>query len=347
MKHNRIFALALVLILALGMVLTGCGKKEEPAKPSEPVATEDAVKEAVEMTIEDIDHDVVFGMPVKSFAGLFYVELMKGAQRAIDEMNEKTGRNDEIIFMDDNKELNRELANVEDLLNMDIDAMLLVCMDPSGSVPAFEKCLAKEGLYTVIIDAPCDGSENADAVIVSNNYEAGRLEMEMLAKALDGKGSIIAISDSTNPNAAIREQGMQDELKNWPDIKLLEVKDILSGVDAAMEAMTSLLNAYPDQIDGVWNFSDTPAQGAVSAVEAAGKLDDIIITGIDGSVVAKELIQQGKQYGSAAQFPVELGYQGVMTAYNLLIGKQPEEQTTYVDVAWICKDNVADYIEEE
>ena len=85
----------------------------------------------------------------------------------------------------------------------------------------------------------------------------------------------------------------------------------------------------------------------MSAVEAAGKLDDIIITGIDGSVVAKELIQQGKQYGSAAQFPVELGYQGVMTAYNLLIGKQPEEQTTYVDVAWICKDNVADYIEEE
>ena len=140
MKHNRIFALALVLILALGMVLTGCGKKEEPAKPSEPVATEDAVKEAVEMTIEDIDHDVVFGMPVKSFAGLFYVELMKGAQRAVDEMNEKTGRNDEIIFMDDNKELNRELSNVEDLLNMDIDAMLLVCMDPSGSVPAFEKC---------------------------------------------------------------------------------------------------------------------------------------------------------------------------------------------------------------
>ena len=78
-----------------------------------------------------------------------------------------------------------------------------------------------------------------------------------------------------------------------------------------MEAMTSLLNAYPDQIDGVWNFSDTPAQGAVSAVEAAGELDDVVITGIDGSVVAKELIQQGKQYGSAAQFPVELGYQGV------------------------------------
>ena len=347
MKHNRIFALALVLILALGMVLTGCGKKEEPANPSEPVATEEAVKEAVEMTIEDIDHDVVFGMPVKSFAGLFYVELMKGTQRAIDEMNEKTGRNDEIIFMDDNKELNRELSNVEDLLNMDIDAMLLVCMDPSGSVPAFEKCIAKKDMITVIVDASCEGSEKCDAVIVSNNYEAGRLEMEMLAKGLGGKGNIIALSDSTNSNGAVRLQGMQDELKNWPDINVIEIKDIRSGVDAAMETVTSMLNAYPGQIDGIWNFSDTPAQGSVSAVEAAGLLDDILISGVDGSVVAKELIQQGKQYGSAAQFPVELGYQGVMTAYNLLIGKQPEEQTTYVDVAWICKDNVADYIEEE
>ena len=112
------------------------------------------------------------------------------------------------------------------------------------------------------------------------------------------------------------------------------------------ETATSMLNAYSGQIDGIWNFSDTPAQGAVSAVEAAGLLDDILISGADGSVVAKELIQQGKQYGSAAQFPVELGYQGVMTAYDLLVGVKPEEQTVYVDVAWIGQDNVKDYIEE-
>lgn len=47
--------------------------------------------------------------------------------------------------MDDNNELGRELSNVEDLLNMEIDVVVLVCMDPSGSVPAFEKCIAKKG----------------------------------------------------------------------------------------------------------------------------------------------------------------------------------------------------------
>ena len=51
---------------------------------------------------------------------------------------------------------------------------------------------------------------------------------------------------------------MQDELKNWPDINVIEIKDIRSGVDAAMETVTSMLNAYPGQIDGIWNFSDTP-----------------------------------------------------------------------------------------
>ena len=347
MKQYRYFALVLALILAWGLLLTGCGrqKSEMPEESAKPGASE-TVKNAMEEATKQIDHDVTFGMPVRSFSGLFYVELMKGAQRAVDEMNEKTGRSDEIIFMDDNNELSRELSNVEDLLNMEIDVMVLVCMDPSGSVPAFEKCIAKKDMITVIVDASCEGSEKCDAVIVSNNYEAGRLEMEMLAKGLGGKGNIIALSDSTNSNGAVRLQGMQDELKNWPDINVIEIKDIRSGVDAAMETVTSMLNAYPGQIDGLWNFSDTPAQGSVSAVEAAGLLDDILISGVDGSVVAKELIQQGKQYGSAAQFPVELGYQGVMTAYDLLVGVKPEEQTVYVDVAWIGQDNVKDSIEE-
>lgn len=347
MKQHRIFALALALMMALGLLLTGCAPKQSEEENNVAQSTEEAVGEAIEEVTQEIDHDIVFGMPVKAFSGLFYVELMEGAQNAVDEMNAKTGRNDQIVFMDDNKELNRELSNVEDLVNMEIDVMLLVCMDPQGSVPAFELCQQQEDMITVIIDAPCEGSENADAVIVSNNYEAGRLQMEKLAEKLGGKGNIIAISDSTNPNAAVREQGMQDELKNWPDINVLEVRDILSGVDAAMEAMTSMINVYPGQIDGVWCFSDTPAQGAVSAIESAGLLDEIVVTGIDGSVVAKELIRDGKQYGSAAQFPVQLGYEGVMTAYDLLVGIEPEEQTRYIDVAWIDADNVAEYIDEE
>lgn len=130
----------------MGLLLTGCGrqKSEMPEESVKPGASE-TVKDAMQEATKQIDHDVTFGMPVRSFSGLFYVELMKGAQRAVDEMNEKTGRNDEIIFMDDNNELSRELSNVEDLLNMEIDVVVLVCMDPSGSVPAFEKCIAKKG----------------------------------------------------------------------------------------------------------------------------------------------------------------------------------------------------------
>nr|WP_122012653.1 sugar ABC transporter substrate-binding protein [Maliibacterium massiliense] len=357
MKKNTRTLMALVLVLTLmATLLVGCGQKKQDASFNYPSpdasasvsasasASTDANKGRTPLadSPEKIEKDIVFGMPVKAMSALFYVELAKGVQRAIDEMNEKSGRNDKVIIMDDNRDLQKEAANVEDLITQKVDVMILVCMDPIGSVPSLNACLkVQDRMPTVIIDAPCNGSEKADAVIVSNNKEGGRLEMEMLAKALNGKGKIVCLEDTTNPNSEIRSQGRDEELKKWPDIEVLQIEDGIGTVDKALEVMNNLMQAHPD-IDGVWCFSDSPAQGAVAAVDAAGKIDKIKVCGLDGSVTAKQLIREGKQYGSAAQFPIQLGYDGVMTGYDLLCGKAPASQTKYVDVAWIDASNIND-----
>lgn len=74
----------------MGLLLTGCGRqKSEMSEESVKPGASETVKDAMQEATKQIDHDVTFGMPVRSFSGLFYVELMKGAQRAVDEMNEK------------------------------------------------------------------------------------------------------------------------------------------------------------------------------------------------------------------------------------------------------------------
>ncbi|WP_343210119.1 sugar ABC transporter substrate-binding protein [Anaerolentibacter hominis] len=362
MKKSRLLALLLVMILIVS-TLTGCAKKgDDAADPSTsttpPATTDDKdkdtedkaddTKDAVATTLADMKEDAMIGLVVKDLTALFYTSIANGAKQAVEEINKESGRNHELVICDDKGELANELANVQDLINMGCDVMIFVAMDPSSSVPAYELCLEQEDMITVIVDAPCDGSEKCDAVIVSDNYEAGRLEMEKLCDKIGGEGNVVLISDSTNPNAAIRESGAKDELKNWPKVKVLETRDIKSSVENALTAMQDLLNVYVDDgIDGVWCFSDTPAQGAVSAVQSQGYGDKIVVTGIDGNATAKQLIQDGQMYGSAAQFPNMLGYNGVYVGLNIMIGNKPKDQTTYVGVEWIDKDNVADYIDED
>ena len=353
MKKNRFVAIFLALMLIVS-TLAGCAgapasDDSSSGSQSSGGSSSDAsgsAADAITGTLADLDEDVMVGLVVKNLNALFYTSIAEGAQKAIDEINAETGRNHELVVADDKQELANELSNVQDLINMGCDVMIFVAMDPSGSVPAFELCLEQEDMITVIVDAPPDGSEKSDAVIVSDNYEAGRLQMEKLCEELGGEGNIVLISDSTNPNAATRESGATDELKNWPNINLLEIRDIRSSVENALTATQDLLNVYVDEgIDGIWCFSDTPAQGAVSAVQSLGYGDSVTVTGIDGNATAKQLIQDGQMYGTAAQFSDLLGYNGVYTGMNLLVGVEPEEHTTYIDVAWIDASNVADYIE--
>ncbi|MBQ4473962.1 MAG: sugar ABC transporter substrate-binding protein [Lachnospiraceae bacterium] len=355
MKKTRLFALLLVLVLVVS-AMAGCGKKEEApetttkapetttaAPETTTKAAEDTTTAAVEKTLADLDHDAKIGMTVKNANALFYTSLINGAKRAIEEINKEYGRNHELIVLDDQTELANELTNVDDLINMGCDFIIFVPIDPSSSVAACEKIL-ESNAHCIIIDAPCDVADKCDAVIVSDNFEAGRMQMEKLCEKLGGKGDIVLINDSTNPNAKKREEGAKEELKNWPDINVLEYRDIKSSVENAMAAVEDMLNVYADEgIDGIWNFSDTPGQGSVSVVQSRGLGDKIVVTGIDGNKTAKQLIADGQMYGSAAQFPNELGYKGVYAGLNLLIGIKPEQQTELVPVEWIDATNVADY----
>ena len=355
MKKTRIMALLLVLVLVIS-AMTGCASKggEETTTKAPETTTkapetttakpaEDTTKEAVEKTLADIDHDAKIGMTVKNANALFYTSLINGAKRALEEVNKQYGTNHELIVLDDQTELAKEMTNVEDLINMGCDFIIFVPIDPSSSVAACEKIL-ESSAHCIIIDAPCDVADKCDAVIVSDNFDAGRMQMQKLCEKLNGEGDIVLINDSTNPNAKKREEGAKEELKNWPNINVLEYRDIKSSVENAMAAVEDMLNVYADEgIDGIWNFSDTPAQGSVSVVQSRGLGDKIVVTGIDGNATAKQLIADGQMFGSAAQFPNELGYKGVYAGLNLMIGIAPAQQTELVPVEWIDATNVADY----
>lgn len=304
----------------------------------------DQAKMEMKADLLGVGHDVKIALIVKQRSELFYASIESGFLTAVEEAQAMVDYNIEAQVLDDNSDLAKELENAQYTIDNGFDIVVFVAMDPKSSVPAFN-LLVESDVKTLIVDAPCDGSEKCDAVIVSANEEAGRMQMEKLCEQLGGKGNVLILTDSTNPNAAIREQGAMAELENWPDVKLIaegegDIPNV--NVDKAQQKMNELYQVYGSEINGIWTFSDTPAQGAIAALQES-QSEGIVVTGIDGNAVAKQLIQGGQMYGTAAQFPNALGYDGVVAGLEILAGTYDQEQTIYVPVQWIDSSNVDEY----
>ena len=385
MKKSRLFALILAMVLVVSSLAAcgGSDDKDTTAAPADTTAaaaetdapeedttaasadtTEAAGTEAAAETkaaepgtafvdqakmelkadLIDVGHDVKIALIVKQRRELFYASIESGFLNAVEEAQAMVDYNIEAQVLDDNTDLAKELENVQYTIDNGFDIVVFVAMDPKSSVPAFDLLVASD-VKTLIVDAPCDGSEKCDAVIVSANEEAGRMQMEKLCEQLGGKGNVLILTDSTNPNAAIREQGAMAELENWPDVKIIaegegDIPNV--NVDKAQQKMNELYQVYGSEINGIWTFSDTPAQGAIAALQES-QSEGIVVTGIDGNAVAKQLIQGGQMYGTAAQFPNALGYDGVVAGLEILAGTYDQEQTIYVPVQWIDSSNVDEY----
>ena len=80
----------------------------------------------------------------------------------------------------------------------------------------------------------------------------------------------------------------------------------------------------PGQIQAIYSHNDAMALGAAQVVEAAGRLKEIAIVGIDGENKAFQAIKDGKL---AATFTYPFcAPQGIQYAYNLAIGEQVPDQ---------------------
>ncbi len=84
------------------------------------------------------------------------------------------------------------------------------------------------------------------------------------------------------------------------------------------------------------------ALGAIEAIRAAGKQNDIVVIGFDAIPDALDAIEDGRMTATVAQRPYEIGRMGVDAAVAYLKGEKLES-TTYIPVELVTKENLADF----
>jgi ribose transport system permease protein len=242
-------------------------------------------------------------------------------------------------------DVERQYQIIENVIQQKVDAILL---SPAGStelVPAIRKA-NDAGIPVLILDTRIDRAA-ADSVgartvtyIGSDNFEGGAVAGRYLATALGGEGKVALIEGiSGHETADQRRLGFLEGISPSPAIEVVASQTANWERARAYTVAENLLQAHPD-LDGIFAANDEMALGALEAVAAARRLENVSIVGFDAIPDALTNIRADRMSGTVAQFPSEMGRLGVLHAVSLV--RDGEIPPTYIltRVELIDRDNI-------
>ena len=99
---------------------------------------------------------------------------------------------------------------------------------------------------------------------------------------MGGKGEVLLVDGTPIQTIIDRINGCKTVAKQFPGIQIVGQQASKNDRASGLAVTTDMLTANPD-VQGIFGMNDPSALGAVLAVEQAGKADQIIVTGVDGS----------------------------------------------------------------
>ena len=181
-----------------------------------------------------------------------------------------------------------EQANqLQDLLTANkIDTQVIFPFESAALTKPVAQAKAK-GVYVTVVDRGLTDTSAQDAYVSGDNTAFGRIPAEYLAKALGGKGNIVALRGIPTTIDNERMDAFTAVMKKYPDIKILDAKHGNWNRDDAFKVMQDYLTRFK-QIDAVWAADDDMAVGVLKAIEQAKRSDIKIVFGGAGM---KEMVK--------------------------------------------------------
>lgn len=249
----------------------------------------------------------------------FYRELEAG-------LKESAAQNGfELIVQSGDKDLSKQQSQIDNFIVQKMSAIIVCPTDTRGIAPAIERANAANiPVFTADIAA---GGGRIVSHIASNNTEGGRLAAEFIAKALGTETAKVGIIGQPEVQSVVdRETGFKEALAKYPNLRLVPTLNGEGKRDRALKAAEDLLQGNPD-IKAIFCINDETALGALSAVEAKGKTD-VIIVGYDAAPEAVEKIKKGTALkADVAQQPREIGKQTIDAIAKHFRGEQVAPKT--------------------
>ncbi len=228
----------------------------------------------------------------------FYRELEAGLKDAAGKQGYQ------LIITSGDFDLAKQQSQIENFIVQRVDAIIVCPVESKGIGPAIERANeAKIPVFTA--DIAAQGGQIVSHV-ASDNLAGGRLAADFIARALNGEGSVGIIGQQEVQTGLDRETGFVEEMKKHPGIKVASILNGGGVRDRSLKAADDMLQGNPG-IKGIFGINDDSALGALSAAEARGR-NDMVIVGYDAIPEAVKAIQRGSALkADVAQQPRDLG----------------------------------------
>ncbi len=192
--------------------------------------------------------------------------------------------NVELIIADANDRTEKQVADVENFIRQEVDAILISPKESAGLTGVVEQA-TDAGIPVFVLDRNVDTDKFVQWVGGDNELigrEAGKFALDQLGGAGAASGTIVEIWGGLGTQAAHdRANGFHEAFEGEEGVTFL--LDQQSGdwkQDQAYDIMSTALRNYED-ITMVYGHNDPMAYGAYLAAKDAGRADDIIFIGVD------------------------------------------------------------------
>lgn len=258
-----------------------------------------------------------------------------------------------VIASDAQNDLNKQVSDVEDMVAQGIGALIINPRDSQGLVPAVNAATAA-GVKVFVIDSTLDPSADFVTLVQSSNMQNGMLVGGWIADNTKGKDLKIALLSGDQGNEVGQERRLgvlagllEGQLRNGGSAKFEVVGQGwgLWNNEGGLKAMEDILTAHPD-VNVVLGENDSMVLGARKALEAANKLDDVLlVAAADGQKEALEMIKDGKYGATGLNDPALVAATAVDLAKKAIDEELPAStpKITYTTPVAITKGNVEQY----
>lgn len=310
MKKIMVMVLAAFFCMSL---LAGCTKSVDQPKAN------DTVKK------------YKFGYTCMTMNNPFFITLEKSIREDV----EKNGGT--LITLDPQLDTQKQIAQVEDMIAQKVDLIFLNPVDWKGIKPALDAA-KKANIPVVNFDAQVFDKELVNSIVVSDNFNAGKVCGEDLVKQMPNGGKIAVIDSPTMKSVIDRIDGFFTGLGDKKSkFEIVAQQDGKGQLEISMPIAEAILQANPD-VKAFMGGNDPTALGIIAALKTANK-KGILVYGVDGAPESKAAIKDGDMTGTGAQSPINIGKESYKIAIQILKGEQYEKNLP-VKTELINKDNV-------
>jgi inositol transport system substrate-binding protein len=230
----------------------------------------------------------------------------------------------ELIVVDAERSAIKQVEQVENFINQQVDAIILNPCEYEASSPAVLK--AKQAGIP-IVNVNSSTKEVPDAWVGSDDKESASLAIDFLAKKLNGKGNIVIIQGYLGQAAQLdRDQGAKDALKKYPNLKVLATQTGEWDRAKSMSLMENWIQLHGQQINGVFAHNDEMGLGALQALLDRKLKDKVIVVSVDGIDDAKKSVQAHNLDATIIQDAEQQGKGAIEFALQLIQKKKIEQK---------------------